>query len=121
MSHINQESMSGQILAGNKHEMRRKILEEEQQALNEIEGLVTKIHKISLDTSNMIIEQGMKLQIAGAAMTRIKNNLNQGRGELTVANEYQQDTNKKLLSFCLLTVLIVAIIVMIMYSSKKST
>lgn len=113
--------MSGQILAGNKHEMRRKILEEEQQALNEIEGLVTKIHKISLDTSNMIIEQGMKLQIAGAAMTRIKNNLNQGRGELTVANEYQQDTNKKLLSFCLLTVLIVAIIVMIMYSSKKST
>ena len=35
------------------------------------------------------------------------------------ANEYQQDTNKKLITFCLLTVLIVSVVVLIMYSTSK--
>lgn len=119
MSHINEQQLSGQILAGNKNEMRRKILEQEQEEIDQIDRLVTKIHKIALDTGNMILQQGMKLQIAATTMTRVKNNLQDGRQELAQANEYQQDTNKKLITFCLLTVLIVGVVVLIMYSSSK--
>jgi SMC interacting uncharacterized protein involved in chromosome segregation len=86
MSHINEQQLSGQILAGNKHELRRRILDEEQQEINEIEILVRKIHKIALDTGNMILDQGMKLQIAATTMSRVKNNLTDGRKELTEAN-----------------------------------
>lgn len=99
--------------------MRRRILEEQQQEIDEIEVLVRKINKIAIDTGNMILAQGMKLQIAATTMSRVKNNLTDGRKELTEANQYQQDTNKKLISFCLITVLIVSVVVMIMYSSKK--
>lgn len=69
----------------------------------------------------MILQQGMKLQIAATTMTRVKNNLQDGRQELVQANEYQQDTNKKLITFCLLTVLIVSVVVLIMYSSSKKS
>jgi vacuolar-type H+-ATPase subunit E/Vma4 len=79
MSHINEQQLSGQILASNKNEMRRKILEQEQEEIDQIDRLVTKIHKIALDTGNMILQQGMKLQIAAITMTRVKNNLQDGR------------------------------------------
>jgi t-SNARE complex subunit (syntaxin) len=67
----------------------------------------------------MILDHGMKLNIAATTMTRVKDNLTAGRKDLTEANQYQQDTNKKLLSFCLLTVLIISVILMIFYSSSK--
>jgi hypothetical protein len=37
--------------------------------------LVNKIHKIATDTGNMILEQGMKLQIAASTMSRVNTNL----------------------------------------------
>lgn len=63
--------------------MRRRILEEQQQEIDEIEVLVRKINKIAIDTGNMILAQGMKLQIAATTMSRVKNNLTDGRKELT--------------------------------------
>lgn len=46
-------------------------------------------------------------------------NLKDGRELLAQANEYQQDTNKKYMAFCCITVVIISIIVLIMYSSRK--
>ncbi len=95
------------------------MLEEDQQEINEIEILVNKINKIAKDTGNMILDHGMKLNIAANTMSRVKDNLSLGRKELEEANQYQQDTNKRLLSFCLLTVLIISVIVMFFYSTSK--
>lgn len=69
----------------------------------------------------MILQQGMKLQIAATTMSRIKNNFKDGREDLGQANEYQQDTNKKLMVFCLVVVVVVSIVVLIMYSSSKKS
>lgn len=80
-----------------------------------------KIKKIATDTSRMILEQGMKLEIAAGSMSSARNKLKEGREQLTEANTYQQDTNRKMMAFCCITVLIVAIIVLILYSSHKST
>jgi len=82
---------------------------------------VGKIKKIATDTSRMILEQGMKLEIAAGSMSSARNKLKEGREQLTEANTYQQDTNRKMMAFCCITVLIVAIIVLILYSSHKST
>lgn len=89
--------------------------------MKEIEKLVTKIKKIATDTSLMILEQGMKLQIAAGSMSSARDKLKDGRQQLTEANTYQQDTNRKMMAFCCLTVLIVAVIVLILYSSRKSS
>jgi len=83
--------------------------------------MVGKIKKIATDTSRMILEQGMKLEIAAGSMSSARNKLKEGREQLTEANTYQQDTNRKMMAFCCITVLIVAIIVLILYSSHKST
>lgn len=54
--------------------------------MNEIDVLVNKIHKIATDTGNMILQQGMKLNIAAATMTRVNTNLNSAKRQLTEAN-----------------------------------
>jgi hypothetical protein len=86
MNHINEQQLSGQILAGNKNELRRKILEQEQEEIDQIDVLVNRIHKIAIDTGNMILQQGMKLQIAATTMSRVKTNLKGGREDLAQAN-----------------------------------
>lgn len=82
MNFINEEELSGKILAGNKHELRRRMLEEEKQEIDQIEILVRKINKIATDTGNMILDVGMKLNIAANTMSRVKDNLAAGRKDL---------------------------------------
>jgi t-SNARE complex subunit (syntaxin) len=82
--------------------------------------MVNKIKKIAIDTSRMILEQGMKLDLAAGSMSSARDKLKDGRQQLAEANTYQQDTNRKMMAFCCLTVLIVAVIVLILYSSRKS-
>ena len=69
-------------MAGNKHELRKRMLLEEQQEIDQIEILVRKINKIATDTGNMILDVGMKLNIAANTMSRVKDNLAAGRKDL---------------------------------------
>ena len=58
------------------------MLLEEQQEIDQIEILVRKINKIATDTGNMILDVGMKLNIAANTMSRVKDNLAAGRKDL---------------------------------------
>jgi hypothetical protein len=59
--------------------LRNRILQQEQEELNEIERMVGKIKKIATDTSRMILEQGMKLEIAAGSMSSARDKLKAGR------------------------------------------
>jgi t-SNARE complex subunit (syntaxin) len=119
LDEASKETPSGMILASDRHAIRNRILQQEQQELNEIERMVATIKRIATQTSRMILDQGMKLEIAGSSMRNARQNLETGRQELVQANEYQQDTNKKLFCFVCLIVVVVLVVLLITSSSKN--
>ena len=65
-----QEQMQVQIQR-NKYEgesLRKKILDEEDQELKEIERLMQQVKKIAIDTSQLIVGVGLKLNIASESI-----------------------------------------------------
>lgn len=61
MGAINEEQLTGQLLASDKHAIRYKILTQEKEELLEIERLINQVKDIATKTSIMINAQGEKI------------------------------------------------------------
>ena len=58
MSAINEQQLSGMLLAADKHAIRYKILMQEKAELVEIENMINQVKEIATKTSIMINAQG---------------------------------------------------------------
>lgn len=75
MGALNEEQLSGQLLASDKHAIRYKILMQEKEQLGQIERLITQIKEIAKQTSVMINAQGEKLELSLQKMRKANMNL----------------------------------------------
>lgn len=68
------------------------------------------IKQITLDTSQLVIGIGAKLNIASQSMTQARLKMQQARKELVQTNKYEADGSKMRIFLCALITIIVIVI-----------
>ena len=77
------------------------------------------IKRMAIETSQMILDQGVNLDIAGKSIQNTKEILIKAKKEIVVANSYEKDTNKKNMLVCLLIMVIVGVVMLLMVAARK--
>ena len=79
----------------NKYEgesFRKKLLDDEDKELKEIERMMEQVKKIAIDTSQLIVGVGAKLNIASESIRDARLKMQGARKELEETNKYEEDT-----------------------------
>ena len=99
--------------------MRKKLLDEEDEQLKIIEQMMSQVKKIAIDTSQMILGLGVKLNIAADSIKNARLKMQAANKELEETNRFQEDTGKKKILFGALVCVILMIAVLLMIAAHK--
>lgn len=86
MGAINEEQLSGQLLASDKHKIWERILEQEKSELIELERLIKQVKDIATTTSIMINKQGESLDLSLEKMKSANLKLREGKDLMQQTN-----------------------------------
>lgn len=78
------------------------------------------IKQIALDTSQLVLGIGAKLNIAAESMKQARIKMQDARKELVDTNRYEQDASKMKIFFCLLVTVIVIVVFLIFRAANKN-
>jgi len=92
---------------------------EREEAIKEIESTMLEVNEIYRDLNTLVIEQGNALDNIESNMSQTENNVDSGVEQLRKASRYQKKGRNKMCCMLGILVIVLAVIVLVILSSKK--